>query len=305
MFDIRIGSYVPAVHAHTMIPQLNPLGYESYALNFNRVAPEILPHIGEHARAIVDALDGRTISAIGYYGNPLTDLEFRENLIRMIKSAHLYGCSLIGTFAGGLPGQPVPDAIPLYKEVFTELSKIADAEGVRLSLEAHGCNWNASSGNIGFCPAAWELMFDALDVPSVGLEWEPAHMLRQVMDPIPVLRKWAKKINHLHGKDGTVAWDVLRDYGIDGGREWMWHRLPGFGDSNWADIFSILIKSGFEGNCDIESYHDPVHFDDMEYSAQKVSLDYLKRCRGGIDFIPGPPEYHGFPGSVRKPGRGL
>ena len=113
MFDIRIGSYVPAVHAHTMIPQLNPLGYESYALNFNRVAPEILPHIGEHARAIVDVLDGRTISAIGYYGNPLTDLEFRENLIRMIKSAHLYGCSLIGTFAGGLPGQPVPDAIPL------------------------------------------------------------------------------------------------------------------------------------------------------------------------------------------------
>lgn len=75
-----------------------------------------------------------------------------------------------------------------------------------------------------------------------------------------------EKVVHVHGKDATVAYDVIREYGIRGIHEFAWNRTPGFGDTNWANIVTILIQNGFEGAIDIEGYHDPVHYDDMEWT---------------------------------------
>lgn len=302
MFDIKIGTVVRADEAAPMIKQLNPKGFESYALDFNCVAQDILPKIEEHAKWVTDALEGQTISCIGYYGNPILDREFRERLKGLIKNAHLYGCNTVGTFAGFEPDKTVPETIPGFKAAFTELCEVAEAYGVRIGIEGCGRGWDRNSGNIGYCSHSWELLFDAVDSPALGLEWEPAHAVCQLVDPIPQLRKWAKKVVHLHGKDGTVAWDVIRSQGLYGGYPYAWDRTPGFGDTNWADIFTILIMNGFEGSCDIEGFHDPVHYDDMEWTAQVTSLDYLKRCRGGVSYFRGPDEYRGFQGE-RKPGR--
>ena len=105
---------------------------------------------------------------------------------------------------------------------------------------------------------------------------------------------------HIHGKDGTVAWDVIREHGIHTSHPYCWNRTPGFGDTNWSDIFTILLQHGFTGACDIEGYHDPVHFDDMEWTAQVTSLDYLKRCRGGIEYFYGPEEIRGYQGKRKR-----
>ena len=35
MFDIKIGTLIPAEKTAAMIPQLNPKGFESYELDFN------------------------------------------------------------------------------------------------------------------------------------------------------------------------------------------------------------------------------------------------------------------------------
>ena len=109
-----------------------------------------------------------------------------------------------------------------------------------------------------------------------------------------------EKIVHLHGKDATVAWDVIREHGIHGNVEYIWDRTPGFGDSNWSDIFTILLQAGFTGSVDIEGYHDPVHYDDMEWTAQVTALEYLKRCRGGMTYFEGPNEYRGYQGRRKK-----
>ena len=39
------------------------------------------------------------------------------------------------------------------------------------------------------------------------------------------------KLFHLHGKDATVAWDVVHSVGTRAGVPWIWHRTPGFGDT--------------------------------------------------------------------------
>ena len=69
------------------------------------------------------------------------------------------------------------------------------------------------------------------------------------------------------------------------------------GDTNWADVFTILLYNGFKGSCDIEGYHDLVHFDDMEWTGQLTGLEYLKRCRGGLEYFYGPEKERGYQGN--------
>ena len=108
-----------------------------------------------------------------------------------------------------------------------------------------------------------------------------------LIDPIPQLRQWVKKIFHLHGKCCTIKWDVIRQHGIGGPHQFAFHRTPGFGDCNWTDVISELRWAGYKGSIDIEGWHDPVYKDDLEMTGQVHALHYLKNCRGGA-FIPNP-----------------
>ena len=35
--------------------------------------------------------------------------------------------------------------------------------------------------------------------------------------PLPQLREWVPRIFHVHGKDATILWDVVREYAVDSG----------------------------------------------------------------------------------------
>jgi sugar phosphate isomerase/epimerase len=95
------------------------------------------------------------------------------------------------------------------------------------------------------------------------------------------------KVFHVHGKDASVYRDVIARHGILGGRPIAHHRHPGFGDSNWTDIISILRAAGYAGTIDIEGWHDHVYRGDLEMTGQVHALNYLKQCRGG-SFVPNP-----------------
>ncbi len=61
-------------------------------------------------------------------------------------------------------------------------------------------HWEHATCNIGFNPKAWEVMFEEVKNDNFGLEWEPTHQMVQLIDPVTELRKWCKKIVHVHGK---------------------------------------------------------------------------------------------------------
>lgn len=299
MFDISIGTLIPVEHATEMIPQLNTQNFECYTLDFNRCKPAEMD-LQAWAQKILPLLEGRKISCLGFYKNPIMNPEDREHLAALIRGAKWFGCDTLGAFAGGNPDKTIPDTIPQFKEVWEPLAKLAEENGVRIGFEGCGGGWKGGSHNIAYCPDAWQLMFDAVPSQALGLEWEPCHALEQLADPIMQLRHWADRVVHVHGKDGTVAWDVIREYGINSPHAYCWNRTPGFGDTNWSDIFTILIQAGFTGACDIEGFHDPVHYDDMEWTAQVQALSYLKACRGGQVFWEGPNEYRGYQGKRKK-----
>ena len=86
---------------------------------------------------------------------------------------------------------------------------------------------------------------------------------------------------------GTIDWDAVRHGGISGAVPFVWHRMPGFGDTNWRDIISILRSNGYEDDICIEGYHDPVYRGELEMTGQLHALNYLKWCIGG-EFTPTP-----------------
>ena len=293
MFDILVGTLIPANVAVSMMKQLNPKGFESYELDFSDWP---IGDINEYAKNINESKENAKISAISCYGNTMSNPEVYDKVKFMIENAKLFDCNRVCIFAGADPTKSVPDNMPLFKKTFKPLAKLAEDNGVKIGFENCGSGWNGNSYNIAFCSEAWELMFNEVTSDALGLEWEPAHQVTKLIDPIAQLRKWAPRVVHIHGKDATVAWDVIREHGIGEIKPFAWHRTPGFGDTNWTDVFTILLQNGFEGSVDIEGYHDPVHYDDMEWTSQLTSLEYLKRCRGGAEYFPGPAEYRGYQG---------
>jgi len=287
MHEIKIGTLVSAGLVKKTMPKLIDYGFETFSITFWETVGDC--NLEELARDVREILTGTNckISCIGVYTNPLLDNERGEDARRswekIINAAHLFDTDLIVGFAGRVIDRPIEESIPKFKEVFTKYAQMAQDKGLKIAFE--NCNmggdWNRGDFNIAFSPKAWEMMFEAVPFDNIGLQWEPCHQMVQLVDPIPQLRKWVHKIFHVHGKDATIAWDVVKEKGILGAEPFVWHRTPGFGDTNWTDVISILRMAGYKGSIDIEGWHDPVYKGDLEYVGQVHGLNYLKNCRGG------------------------
>lgn len=294
MKSLRIGTLVGGQAAEKVIPQLISHGFESFGLTFWQTTNGI--DLKEMARKVREQLASHDviISTVGVFGNPLTGEGNNQDTLasweRLIDSAEAFGTDLVTGFTGRMPGS-IDQSMARFGEVFGELARRAESRGVRLAFENcdMGGTWNNGDWNIAHNPTAWEMMFNAVPMHNIGLQWEPCHQMVSLIDPIPQLRKWVGKIFNVHGKDATIAWDIVKEYGIHGPREFVWHRTPGFGDSNWTDVISILRQAGYSGTIDIEGWHDPVYRGELEMTGQVHALNYLKRCRGG-DYVPNPVE---------------
>ena len=183
------------------------------------------------ASAASEAIGNRdiTISTLGMFGNPLEtgdlDLQTLAGWKSCIDNAHHFGATCVAGFTGRLRGRPLVESLPRYGEVWRELAKRAADKGIRIAFEncAMNGNWQTGDWNIAHNPDAWELMFNETPDSHIGLEWEPCHQLVYLIDPLPQIRKWADRIFHVHGKDATVRWDVIREHGIFGKHPFRLH----------------------------------------------------------------------------------
>jgi len=286
--DIRIGTLAPMDKGAGYLRQILPHGFESFSLTFWEKIGDV--DIERTAREVLDCLgDKAVISTIGMFCNPLLKEPAARDYARCIETCRLFNCDIVSGFTGAIDGKPFADSIPQFKKVWSELAKRAQDNGVRIAWENcdMGGAWDSLRWNMAHAPAAWEILFNEVPSPALGLEWEPCHQLVSLIDPIPQLRKWASRVFHVHGTDATVAWDVIRTSGIRGGKPYVWHRTPGFGDTNWTDVISILRQNNYKGTIDIEGWHDPVYRNDLEMTGQVHALNHLKNCRGG-DYVPNP-----------------
>ena len=101
--------------------------------------------------------------------------------------------------------------------------------------------------------AIWRRMFEEIPSPNFGLNFDPSHLVWLQIDYLKPLREFSEKIFHLHAKDVRVDRHRLDEVGILGyPLEYHTPKLPGLGDVNWGQFFSVLSDVGYQGAVCIE-----------------------------------------------------
>lgn len=225
---------------------------------------------------------GLDLSAVAWYANildPNPELRTQngEYLRKLIDAAGALGVKTVCTFAGRIPEKSIPDNIPVFKEVWQPLAHYAEDRGVRIGFE----NCPMTSGfpfhgiNIAYKPEAWELMFDAVPSPALGLELDPSHLYWLHIDYITATYRYGARIFHVHAKDTEINYGKLADEGIYGSGWWR-YRIPGWGEVKWQKFIAALWDVGYRGNLDIE-HEDPVFHGDHHREGLVLGLKHLSQ----------------------------
>src|SRR6185369_5110909 len=91
--------------------------------------------------------------------------------------------------------------------------------------------------NLAYSPALWRRMFAAIPSDHLGLNYDPSHMVWQMMDYLGPIDEFRQKLFHVHAKDMKIDRRKLDELGImsvgTGASSWSIPKIPGLGDVNW------------------------------------------------------------------------
>jgi len=228
-----------------------------------------------HVRDLV-RIHGVQISALSYYPNPLDpDPDQRnrvvEHLKKVIQAAPKVGVKVVNTFIGRDPAQSVEANLLVMRHVWDPIVAVAQAAGVKIGIEHcpmlfSDDEWPGGK-NVASTPAVWRALFEAYPDGTVGLNFDPSHLIWQGIDCARALREFGKHLVHVHAKDERIDHDRLYEVGVNGLR-WHQPKLPGLGDVKWGEFFAALTDTGYSGPVCIE----------VEDHAYEGSLDNRKRA---------------------------
>lgn len=233
------------------------------------------PDEAEHARELV-RIHGVAFSGLGYYPNPLdADAAARQtsvdHLKKVIRAAPQVGVRVVNTFIGRDPNKNLADSLEDVKKVWPPIVAEAEKAGVRIGIEhcpmLYGDDQWPGGKNLAGTPAVWRSLFDIFPSGTLGLNFDPSHLIWQQIDCGRAIREFGKSIVHAHAKDERIDRERLYQVGIHG---FKWHvpKLPGLGDVDWGEFFAALTDVGYDGPLCIE----------VEDRAYEGSLDARKRA---------------------------
>jgi sugar phosphate isomerase/epimerase len=222
--------------------------------------------------------NGVTISGLGYYPNPLVsdDKEasvYIEHIKKVITASAKLGIGVMNTFIGRDHTKSLKDNWVLFDERWPEIIKYAEKQRVKVGIENcpmyfSGDEWPGGK-NMAINPVIWREMFSRIRSDYFGLNYDPSHLVWQMMDPAWPLLEFKEKLFHIHAKDVKVDKDKLRKVGIMATPlEYHAPKLPGLGDVNWTEFFANLTEARYNGPVCIE----------VEDRAYEASLEDRKRA---------------------------
>jgi sugar phosphate isomerase/epimerase len=217
------------------------------------------PPEADAVRALT-ARHGVSISALGYYPNPLVADEreaavYIEHLKKVISAASRLDVPRVTTFIGRDHTRSIDDNWALVDERWPSIVAHAETEGIRLGIE--NCpmlfskdEWPGGK-NLAISPRVWRQLFERLGSRNVGLNYDPSHLVWQFIDPVRPLYDFADRLFHVHAKDVRVLRHRLEETGI---LDFGWHvpKLPGLGDVDWRAFFAALTEVRYTGPVCIE-----------------------------------------------------
>lgn len=233
------------------------------------------PAAADAVRGLV-GIHGVSISGLGYYPNPLDpDPAHRavvhDHLKKVIRAAPMIGVNVVNTFIGRDHCKGVTENLAQVREVWPGIVAEAKAAGVRIGIEHcpmlfSDDEWPGGK-NVATSPAVWRQLFDLFPGGTLGLNFDPSHLVWQFIDAARALREFGPHLVHVHAKDERIDRDRLHEVGVLG-LGWHQPKLPGLGDVRWGEFFAALTDAGYDGPVCIE----------VEDRAYEGSLDARKRA---------------------------
>jgi len=216
------------------------------------------------AKEIVGDLADRgiEISALGYYPNPLhPDRDHRAEVIahlgHVFAAAEKLGVPVVNTFIGNDKDRTPEENFAEFTTVWPAIVARAADHGVKVAIE--NCpmifsldEWPGGV-NLAYSPAIWRELFDVIPSDSFGLNFDPSHLVWQMIDYERAIYEFGDRIFHAHAKDLEVRRDGLYDHGVMSvGMGWQVPRLPGLGEVRWDRFFAALYAVGYDGPVVVE-----------------------------------------------------
>jgi sugar phosphate isomerase/epimerase len=224
-------------------------------------------------REIVDEIAGKglSISGLGYYPNPLhPDPAHREMVIghlkKVIDAAGAMGIPLVNTFMGGDAAKTPDQNWAAALEIWPDIVNHAKNRGVKITIE--NCpmifsydEWPGGH-NLAHTPRAWRRILEMWG-DTIGLNFDPSHLVLQMIDQGRFIREFGAHILHVQAKDLMIDRDGLYERGIlSAGIGWQIPRLPGLGEVDWRVFFGELYRAGYDGDIVVE--HEDRDFEGTE-----------------------------------------
>ena len=150
------------------------------------------------------------------------------------------GVSVVNTFCGGDASKTVDANWRDAQKVWPKIVAFARNNGVKLAFEncpmifSHD-EWPGGH-NIAYSPYLWRRILEAWG-GDVGMNYDPSHLVWQMIDQGRFIREFGPHMLHVHAKDLMIDRDGLYERGImSAGMGWQIPRMPGLGEVDWPVV---------------------------------------------------------------------
>lgn len=231
---------------------------------------------GKHAVAM---------SGLGYYPNILSanDEESRVaigHLKRVISAAQQLGLTNVNTFIGADHRRNADENFARFRDVWPDLIRFAEDHNVWIGIE--NCpmlftwdEWPAGK-NLAYAPAIWRRMFEAIPSTHFGLNYDPSHMVWQMMDYLRPIYDFHDRLFHTHAKDMKIDRRKLDERGVLG-LGWSTPKIPGLGSIDWNAWISALTDVGYDGPVCVEVEDESFRHDlEARKNSLRISRNVLR-----------------------------
>jgi sugar phosphate isomerase/epimerase len=182
------------------------------------------------------------------------------------------------------PAKPRSENFALMVEGLNELVPHLEQHNARIVIEG----W-PGPGALCCTPEGYRAVIKEVPSQSIGINYDPSHLIRMGIDPIRFLEEFAFRVYHVHGKDTEVFHENLYEFGTEqpatfakghdfGAHHWR-YTIPGHGEMRWTRAFEILKEKGFSGPVSIELEDENFNgSDDGEKAGLLAGGAFLASC---------------------------
>ena len=154
------------------------------------------------------------------------------------------------------------------------LGKVAKDMGIALTFHHH-------MGTVVQTAAEIDRMMENTDPELFSLLFDSGHLAYCGEDYMSVLKKYAKRIKHVHLKDirpDVIAKVKAEHLSFLQGVRMGTFTVPGDGAIDFAPIFDVLAETGYEGYVLVEAEQDPAIANPFEYALK--ARKYIRETAG-------------------------